>query len=67
MNNPKPPHGPAPKYVNADSRNTLARCFPGMIPALVIAEALREKAAREGRLAPRTGKPRKGGGSAARG
>jgi hypothetical protein len=44
------PHGPAPKYVNAASRDLLAHCFPGLIPALVIAEALREKAVREGRL-----------------
>jgi hypothetical protein len=43
-------HGPAPKYINADSRDYLARCFPGLIPAVVIAEALREKAVREGRL-----------------
>jgi hypothetical protein len=47
--NPKP-HGPAPKYINATSRDYLTRCFPGLIPAVVIAEALREKAVREGRL-----------------
>jgi hypothetical protein len=46
------PHGPAPKYINAESRDYLAHCFPGMVPAAVIAEALREKAAREGRLTP---------------
>lgn len=44
------PHGPAPKYVNQTSRDLLTHCFPGMVPAAVIAEALREKALREGRL-----------------
>jgi hypothetical protein len=53
MANTKPKsHGPAAKYINADSRDYLARCFPGLIPAVVIAEALREKAVREGRLTP---------------
>lgn len=41
----------ARKYVNAAAGELLARCFPGMIPALVIEEALREKAQRERRLA----------------
>jgi hypothetical protein len=45
-------HGPAPKYVNAGARELLSRCFPGLIPALVIEEALAEKAKREGRLVP---------------
>lgn len=40
----------AHKYVNHASKELLARCFPGMIPALVIEEALREKAQREERL-----------------
>jgi hypothetical protein len=43
-------HGPAPKYVNQDTRDYLDRCFPGLIPAVVIEEAVREKALREGRL-----------------
>jgi hypothetical protein len=45
-------HGPAPKYVNASARELLRRCFPGLIPALIIEEALAEKAKREGRLKP---------------
>ncbi|MGW2223854.1 hypothetical protein [Streptomyces formicae] len=51
MTTPRPARRPqARKYVNAASAELLARCFPGMIPALVIEEALREKAVREGRL-----------------
>ncbi|MEU6990328.1 hypothetical protein ABZ953_06655 [Streptomyces sp. NPDC046465] len=44
----------ARKYVNAAAGEILARCFPGMIPARVIEEALREKAKREGRLPPKS-------------
>jgi hypothetical protein len=51
------PHGPAPKYINQQARHYLNDCFPGLIPALVIEEALREKAKREGRLGARR-KPR---------
>jgi hypothetical protein len=39
-----------PKYINQKALNYLTRCFPGLIPALVVEEALREKALREGRL-----------------
>ncbi|MGW2520425.1 hypothetical protein ACWC09_26120 [Streptomyces sp. NPDC001617] len=59
MNSPKPGAN-LPKtrrghrrYVNATSELLLRDCFPGMIPALVIADALREKAIREGRLKAR--------------
>ena len=41
----------APKYINQKALDYLANCFPGLIPALVVEEALREKAEREGRLA----------------
>lgn len=46
------PHGPAPKYVNQSSLALLRFSFRGKIPALVIAEALEEKARREGRPLP---------------
>jgi hypothetical protein len=41
-----------PRYINQASLALLAFSFRGKIPALVIAEALREKAAREGRPLP---------------
>lgn len=48
---PRPARRPqARKYVNQAAAELLARCFPGMVPACVIEEALREKAQREGRL-----------------
>ncbi|KOX32834.1 MULTISPECIES: hypothetical protein [Streptomyces] len=40
------------KYINATAERLLADCFPGMIPAAVIEDALRQKAIREGRLTP---------------
>lgn len=43
------------RYVNAKAELLLRDCFPGLIPALVVAEALEEKARREGRL---KGKPK---------
>ncbi|MFE9736145.1 hypothetical protein ACFYO9_37465 [Streptomyces sp. NPDC005863] len=50
----KPSRRPqARKYVNQAAGELLARCFPGLVPARVIEEALREKAQREGRLARR--------------
>jgi hypothetical protein len=45
------------RYINAGAERLLRDCFPGLIPALVIEQALAEKARREGRLAP--GKPRR--------
>ena len=61
MNTPKPGAN-LPKtrrghrrYVNARAELLLRDCFPGLIPALVVAEALEEKARREGRL---KGKPK---------
>lgn len=42
-----------PKYINQRTLDYLARCFPGLVPAAVIEEALREKAVREGRLRAR--------------
>lgn len=64
MNTPKPAENLPKKrqghrrYINATAELLLRDCFPGKIPALVIAEALREKAIREGRLT-RGGKPRR--------
>jgi hypothetical protein len=40
----------ARKYINDATEELLTHCYPGLIPARVIEEALREKAAREGRL-----------------
>jgi hypothetical protein len=48
---------PQPRYVNRMSLALLAFSFRGKIPALVIAEALEEKARREGRPLP----PKDGG------
>jgi hypothetical protein len=47
-----------PRYVNQTSLALLAFSFRGKIPALVIAEALREKAVREGRPLPPSAKRR---------
>lgn len=61
MNTPKPGANlpktrPARRrYINAATELLLRDCFPGMVPACVIADALREKAIREGRL--KTKKP----------
>lgn len=42
------------RYINATTERLLRDCFPGMVPAAVIEEALRQHAIREGRLtAPR--------------
>ncbi|MEU9470466.1 hypothetical protein AB0D78_28380 [Streptomyces avermitilis] len=46
------PRRPQPRYVNQTALALLHVSFPGKIPALVIAEALREKARREGRPLP---------------
>ncbi|MCX4232070.1 hypothetical protein [Streptomyces ortus] len=48
--------GPAPRYITDRARELLNRCFPGLIPARVIEEALQQKALREGRLAPKPGR-----------
>jgi hypothetical protein len=47
-----PRRRPQPRYINQRALVLLAFSFPGQIPALVIAEALREKARREGRPLP---------------
>ena len=49
---PRPRRRPQPRYVNQNTLALLHFSFPGQIPALVIAEALREKARREGRTLP---------------
>lgn len=46
---------PQPRYVNQAALALLRFSFPGKIPALVIAEALTEKARREGRPLPPSG------------
>ncbi|MFJ6561883.1 hypothetical protein ACIQMV_18880 [Streptomyces sp. NPDC091412] len=48
---------PQPKYVNQRSLALLRVSYGGLVPAYVIAEALEEKARREGRPLP----PRDGG------
>ncbi|EFE65820.1 predicted protein [Streptomyces viridosporus ATCC 14672] len=48
------------RYISATTERLLADCFPGLVPATVIEDALRQKAIREGRLAAprrRGGKP----------
>ncbi|MET7458494.1 hypothetical protein ABZT03_43140 [Streptomyces sp. NPDC005574] len=46
------PRRPQPRYINQRTQALLHYAFPGKIPALVIAEALEEKARREGRPLP---------------
>lgn len=64
MNTPKPAANlPAKRparrrYVNAAAELLLRDCFPGLVPAAVIEDALRQKAIREGRLT-KAGKPRR--------
>lgn len=63
MREPKPaanlPKRPtARRYVNAAAERLLRDCFPGLIPAVVIEEALRQLAIRDGRL---TAPAKKGG------
>lgn len=54
---PKPRRS-QPRYVNQASLALLGFSFRGLIPARVIAEALQEKARREGRpLPPAEGRP----------
>jgi hypothetical protein len=50
---PKPRRqGPRPRYISKTTQALLNFSFRGKIPALVIAEALQEKARREGRPLP---------------
>jgi hypothetical protein len=49
---PAPRRRPQPRYVNQTTLALLHFSFPSQIPALVIADALREKARREGRPLP---------------
>ncbi|MET7688031.1 hypothetical protein ABZT06_08620 [Streptomyces sp. NPDC005483] len=51
--------GPPSRYVSAASLALLRFSFPGRVPSVVIAQALEEKARREGRPLP----PREGDGS----
>jgi hypothetical protein len=55
---PKPARrGPQPRYVNQRALALLGFSFRGLVPACVIADALEEKARREGRpLPPREGR-----------
>ncbi|MHC3450817.1 hypothetical protein [Streptomyces prasinus] len=48
----------ARRYVSANTERLLRDCFPGLVPAAVIEEAVRQHAIREGRLAA----PRQRGG-----
>ncbi|MFI5992441.1 hypothetical protein ACIBAC_11390 [Streptomyces sp. NPDC051362] len=50
-------HGPAAKFISQASADILARCYAGLVPAVVIEEALVEKALREGKVPPKTGRP----------
>ena len=50
VNLPKKPQHP--RYINAGAERLLRDCFPGLVPARVIEDALAEKARREGRLKP---------------
>lgn len=67
MNTPKPGANlpktrPARRrYISANTERLLRDCFPGLVPAAVIEDALQQKAIREGRLKP--GGKRAGGGS----
>ena len=63
MIEPKPgAHLPAKpqrrRYVSANTECMLRDLFPGMVPAAVIEDAVREKAIREGRLT-KAGNPRR--------
>ncbi|MFL4947530.1 hypothetical protein ACJ6WE_09170 [Streptomyces sp. MMS24-I31] len=51
MTTPKP-RRPQPRYVNQKALALLHFSFRGKVPAYVIAEALEEKARREGRPLP---------------
>ena len=48
----------ARRYITATTERLLRDCFPGMVPAAVVEEAVRQHAIREGRLTV----PRKQGG-----
>ena len=48
----------ARRYVSPTTERLLRDCFPGMVPAAVVEEAVRQHAIREGRLTV----PRKQGG-----
>lgn len=50
-------HGPAAKFISPESAEILASWFAGLVPAVVIEEALVEKALREGKVPPKTGRP----------
>lgn len=55
MKDPKPgAHLPTKpgrrRYISANTERMLRDLFPGMIPAAVIEDAIRQKAIREGRL-----------------
>jgi len=56
---PKPRRqGPPARYVNRRALTLLGFNFRGLVPSLVITEALQEKARREGRpLPPAEGRP----------
>lgn len=62
MNDPKPaanlPAKPGRRrYISATTERMLRDLFPGMIPAAVIEDAVRQKAIREGRIvAGKTGR-----------
>lgn len=50
-------HGPAAKFISQKSAEILASWYAGLVPAVVIEEALVEKALREGKVPPKTGRP----------
>jgi hypothetical protein len=54
MPHPAPRRRPQPRYVNQRALALLHFSFRGLIPACVIADALEEKARREGRPLPQS-------------
>ncbi|NUQ95366.1 MAG: hypothetical protein HOY79_01955 [Streptomyces sp.] len=55
---PRPRRSNARKYLTVDAERIIAACYPGQVLAAVIERAIRQMAARDGLLTPRTGKVR---------
>lgn len=50
-------HSPAAKFISQKSAEILARWYAGLVPAVIIEEALVAKALNEGKRLPKTGRP----------